>query len=368
MSLEAFEAAGHYDPADARAHERAELIEHLVERFGVEPVLDAAERVPLFTVAVELTDPAAPRVSAREVSEVSGLELEDVLLVRAAMGFPVVDEDAPEVPAGLIEQAGVIRLAAELFGREPTLAFTRVMGAAVQQISEAARALFANSVIDGADGAAVTELELSVSNEVAWGAWRALPPVVEQLMLERADSRQELVQAIVEGDLRVAVVFVDLVGSTAWTAAADPRRQAEALARFEQAAWEVSVGDGGRLVKLIGDEAMIVAQDVAPACRMAQALCRLAAADPDLPEARGGVAYGEVTARGGDYFGPVVNLAARILGQAAPGEVLVTEPTAALLDPEGWTLDPVGPIELRGIAEPVSLFRLSPVLGRPTAR
>lgn len=52
-------------------------------------------------------------------------------------------------------------------------------------------------------------------------------------------------------------MFVALVGSTAWTAASDPRRHAEALARFEQAAWGQAVRNRGRLVKMIGDEAMV---------------------------------------------------------------------------------------------------------------
>jgi adenylate cyclase len=354
-----FKQAGLYEAGAPNAAEREELIDHLVDRFGVELVLEAAARVPLFTVAIVLTDPLPPRLTAREVAEATGLDIEAVRLVREATGFAVADPDDRSVPASLVEDGAVIKLGFEIIGRERTLAFTRVLGANVQQIADAARAVFATSAVEDR-ATAVTELELSQANEVALTAWKLLPAVIEHMMLERTDGRRDVIGRIVRGDLQMAVVFVDLVGSTAWTASSDPRRHAEALARFEQAAWTQAVSNRGRLVKMIGDEAMVAADDVEDACRIATALCALAAADPDLPDARGGVGYGPVTARGGDYFGPLVNLVARLRGEASPNEVVVTAEVADELDDLRWHIKRRGSLELRGVHDPVALAAISP--------
>jgi class 3 adenylate cyclase len=356
-ALAAFEQAGHYEPEAPRARERRELIEHLIERFGLAPVLEAARRVPMFTVAVELSDPQPPRRTAREVASESGLTVAEVALVRAASGFPVPDPDVPWIPETAIADAVVAKAAFDLLGEERTLAFTRVIGAAVQQITDAARATFAGSLVETTRGP-VTELELSVSNEVAWAVYSSLPEIVGNLIMQRADTRQDLVSRLVDGDLELAVVFVDLVGSTAWTATVDPHRYGAALARFEQAAWEAAITGGGRLVKLIGDEAMIVADDVESACEIAAAVCVHAQSDPDLPVARGAIAWGAVVARGGDYFGSVVNLAARLIGEAAPGEVVLSGPAAELVSGEQWRLEGKGDAELRGVPGPTPVFAL----------
>ena len=60
--------------------------------------------------------------------------------------------------------------------------------------------------------------------------------------------------------------------------------------------------------------------------------------------------------REGDYFGPLVNLVARLVKAGDPGEVVVTEAVAQALPPETWDLRPLEPTELRGIAGPVSAF------------
>jgi class 3 adenylate cyclase len=60
-----------------------------------------------------------------------------------------------------------------------------------------------------------------------------------------------------------------------------------------------------------------------------------------------------------DYtaIGGVVNLAARLCGEAQPGQVLVDRRLSAAL-PEGWTTTPVGPLQLKGYAQPVPAFLL----------
>ena len=81
-----------------------------------------------------------------------------------------------------------------------------------------------------------------------------------------------------------------------------------------------------------------------------------AAEEQGLPPARAGVHAGPVVFRDGDYFGQTVNLASRIADYARPREVLVSatvvEPAEAAAE-----FEPIGEISLRGVAEPVPLFR-----------
>jgi len=78
-----------------------------------------------------------------------------------------------------------------------------------------------------------------------------------------------------------------------------------------------------------------------------------------LPPARVGVDAGPVVLRDGDYFGRTVNLAARIADYARPGEVLVTDRVRERAGPD-FAFEAVGAAELKGIAEPVALFRPTP--------
>jgi adenylate cyclase len=80
----------------------------------------------------------------------------------------------------------------------------------------------------------------------------------------------------------------------------------------------------GRVVKTIGDEVMFVTEEIANAARIALRLTERSAVDELLPEARAGLAAGTLLAQEGDYYGPVVNLASRLVGLARPGTVLAS--------------------------------------------
>ena len=84
-------------------------------------------------------------------------------------------------------------------------------------------------------------------------------------------------------------------------------------------------------------------------------LCQIGACE--LPRARVGVNAGPMVAAGGDYYGHAVNLAARIAAQAAPGEVLVGETVTQSCAADRVSFDSVGSVRLKGVAEPVALYR-----------
>jgi adenylate cyclase len=98
--------------------------------------------------------------------------------------------------------------------------------------------------------------------------------------------------------------------------------------RLERLAGELA-GPPVRLVKLIGDAAMLVAPEPMPLVVATRDLVAAAAADDRLPRLRAGVAAGQALNRSGDWYGHPVNLASRLTAAAEPDTVLATEPVAA---------------------------------------
>ena len=119
----------------------------------------------------------------------------------------------------------------------------------------------------------------------------------------------------------------------------------------------------GRIVKHIGDEVMFVALDGASGCAIAR---EITDSFGDGIEPRGGVCFGDVIVRHGDYYGKVVNLASRLAELAIPGEVLVDAETSR------WAGDAVefrsaGRRLLKGYDEPVEVYSVGAVASAPVA-
>ena len=159
--------------------------------------------------------------------------------------------------------------------------------------------------------------------------------------------------------------FVDLVGFTEISGLMSSTELSSFLRDFEGRAYDAVNAAGARVVKLIGDEVMFVATNADAACRAAEALMSGFDSDGEgsavvLP--RGGIAFGEMLVRGGDYYGSVVNLASRLTDQAVPGELLVTEELADAAT--RCTFEPAGRRVMKGFAEPVpvrSLVSTAPI-------
>ena len=116
------------------------------------------------------------------------------------------------------------------------------------------------------------------------------------------------------------VGFADLVGSTEVVRASSAAALAVTVREFEELVWDLVTNAGGRVVKLIGDEAMFVIEDPAQACAVALDLL-----DASPNPVRVGLAHGTVVALYGDYYGETVNLAARLVAVADPSTVAVSD-------------------------------------------
>jgi len=370
VGAEEYEAAGLYDPEAPEGTERLELLRYLTGRgVALSTMVEADRAGGLGALASELPlrAPGDP-LSVEEVAAHSGSSVDRVHRVRLAAGLPadLGDPGHPGLPPTVVDDIVSFEAGAALFGEAPTLSFTRVMGAAMARVAEAAVSLFLTERLPDLTVQS-TETERARAGEEGAAAFIALTPALMANLLREHMTlaiRRSVAERTLEVDERAVTVglgFVDLVGSTPWAAGLTLKQHAMALEGFESAAWDIASAHGGRVVKLIGDEAMFLAPSGPAAARIALELCRAVEHDDALPEARGAVGYGTVGARDGDYFGPLVNLVARAVKVADPGSVVVTEAVrAALGDPpartEQWEITELSAQALRGVGEPVRLF------------
>ncbi|MDQ3146437.1 MAG: YHS domain-containing protein [Actinomycetota bacterium] len=185
--------------------------------------------------------------------------------------------------------------------------------------------------------------------------------VREDLALHLAEEVELLPPGDTSGRLPLAVVFVDLAHFTSMTEAMGDLAAARVLDRFSQLARRAALSAGGRVVKQIGDEFMLVFPDAAGAVSAALEIRAAAAKEPAFLATRIGVHYGPVLAREGDYVGTTVNVAARVTAGAAAHQLLVSanvRTEAAGLG--GVTFMPVDTRSLEGISEQVELFSVTP--------
>jgi adenylate cyclase len=331
--------------------------------------LEAAAGPPqLNSLAADLAIGRDAHLTACDLAERLGVPVERVVEHFRTHGVAILDVDAPlftdsdMAMAEQSEQTGV-------FDTADGQVLSRAMATALDRVADAAVALY----VQGAEeelrqqGASVLTWIQKTSNMIHLGERLGVSmSVLFRHHLRQAMERQRVSQATVTNrDLaRIAVGFVDLVGSTAFGQAADFGELRKLVGEFEARAFEVAAEHGGRVVKFIGDEIMVAALDPVSGCHLLRALtdaCCFGGMQP-----RGGLSYGEVLFRGGDYYGPEVNLASRLVDTAIPGEVLVDSsvhdavvhgddrPGAAAL-----SFEPAGRRVLKGFADPVAVWSVT---------
>lgn len=154
------------------------------------------------------------------------------------------------------------------------------------------------------------------------------------------------------------IVFADLSGFTQLTEQHGDDAAAATATLLQRHADTAAMHHGGRLVKLLGDGALLVLRD--PIAGVAAALDLVETMRRDgLPSARAGIDAGPVIQRDLDVFGGTVNRASRIADVAGPGEVLVSGSVAAAATGPAFVLEPLQAQSLKGLAEPVFLFRVT---------
>ena len=161
----------------------------------------------------------------------------------------------------------------------------------------------------------------------------------------------------IPGQMEMAVAFVDLSSFTPLTAEMGDLKAAEVLQQFSHLVRESTARSDGSIVKQIGDAFMLVFPQARSAVACLLEVERRAAEETQFPALRGGIAWGSVLYREGDYVGSLVNLASRLAGEADRHQVLVTpEVRQNVAGLDGVEFVPVGKRRLKGLTEEFELF------------
>jgi class 3 adenylate cyclase len=143
------------------------------------------------------------------------------------------------------------------------------------------------------------------------------------------------------------VLFTDIVASTEHAAATGDERWRAVLQRFGEVTADLTQGFGGTVVKSTGDGHLATFDGPTQAIRCAEAL--RADAETLGIQIRAGIHTGECELLDADIGGLAVHIAARILGQAGAGEILVSRTVRDLVVGSGTGFVDRGSVELRGV-------------------
>ena len=303
----------------------------------------------------------------RELSEETGVPLDLLKAIRGALGFaepdpedPVREDELTIVPAiGQQIAQGVRPLVIE--------GWLRVCADALRRITETETDLWRTDVEEPLLRSGMTEVEM-LDAQAELGS--VVAPMMEQVVVAIYHAQQEHAWTEssledVEGALEKAglhrrlrkppaVCFLDISGYTRLTEERGDEAAADLAARLatlvRRSAWE----HGGQPVKWLGDGVMFYFPDPSPSVVAALEIVE-GVASAGLPPARVGIHAGPVVFQEGDYFGRTVNIAARIVEHAGPGEVLVSDEVVELAKGSPVTFTDVGPVELKGVSGAIRL-------------
>jgi adenylate cyclase len=330
----------------------------------MEELKRAAEEDRLALLPVETVLAREGKYTAHELADAAGWDEDGLRRQWQALGLSLPDDpDAKVFSDEDLEAAERAKAIIEAgFPEEGRLEVSRVIGEATSRIAAAIRNLVGESLLRPGD----TERDLglryaAVAREVAPLLGPTVEYVLKQHLIEqiRDDviSRAELRAGQLLPDAReMAVCFADLTGFTRLGEAAPVEEVGAVAGRLAALASEVS-GDGVRLVKTIGDAAMLVSPETEPLVGAALALVDAAESEgADFPQLHAGLALGPAIPRGGDWYGHSVNLASRLTAMARPASVLCDEAVHDAV-PEAFQWSFAGERRIKGVKGRVRLWR-----------
>jgi len=344
---------------------RVRLLERLArEGTPLSELRAAVDEGRLAVLPVEHLLAGEPRYSIAEVAERSGVPRDVLVRQRRALGIASGEEgDDAVLSAEDLDQAHRAKALLDAGLEADEIAeLGRTIAVAMSQFAAASRQVMASAFATPAD----TEADISDRiYEQTQGLLPLVGPTLEYVY--RLHLREQLRHAaFAAGDIRdratptaetVSIAFADLVGYTELGEALPPEELGRVTGRLDELAREVATGPV-RLVKLIGDAAMLASQDTdALVCATFELIEGMAEEGDDFPMLRAGIARGSVLSRGGDYYGAPVNLASRITGAARASSVLVTEEVKAELEEDDYDFSDAGHKHLKGISVSVQLYR-----------
>jgi adenylate cyclase len=362
-----FAATGLLDGLEGEERKaREQLLERLAaEGFSLAELKEAVAENRLALLPVERV--LGAQYTAAEIEERTGLPADVLIRMRRLLGLPGAEPNERVFGEEEVAAAQSTKLFLEAgMGEGAITEITRVLGEAMSRVAYTTVAAFADTFLHAGDN------EQDVAWRFATLAERLVPAFSPVLLaayeahLRESVQRGVISQAELEaghlaGEQEIAVCFADMVGFTALGGQLEAQELGNVVTKFGELAAEVAESDV-RLVKTIGDAAMLSSPEPAPLVRAALSLLD-AVEEAELPSVRAGVAYGRALPRSGDLFGHAVNLASRVTGIARPGSVLCTaEVRDSARDEFDWTY--AGRHRMKGLGEPLALYRARPLHAR----
>jgi adenylate cyclase len=361
-----FEAEGLLDGAgDEHARrERLELLRTLeAEGFELEELRRAAAEGRLALLPVErVLAGEGPRYTQRELAEQAGLELDFMRAARRALGGPAVDPDERV----LTEEDRELTLSAATLlesglDADRFLELTRIMSQAMSTVAAGFTSIWGEALMRPGDSE--RELGLRYAESLRNLGPLAGPTLQHMLNLR---MREQIRQAVVgqaelqsgrlPGAQAIGVGFVDIVGFTQLGEQVPPDELSAVVSDFERSV-EEAAEPPVRLVKTIGDAAMLVSPETPALVEAVLRLVEDSREREERPLLRGGLAAGEALPRAGDWYGRPVNLASRLTGFARRGSVVASkEVHDAAAERYAWSF--AGSRRFKGVRGEVDVYRV----------
>lgn len=343
--LEPDEAAAELDA------EKQEVADALIE-LGVEATEAVAAvrtgRVPLAIARHRRQEKS--RYSLEELSERSGVPAELIRELHVAMGVPMRERFSKTD----LQWARNTRRFLDVMSVQALIRSARVRGSALSAVARADLSTVRDELLLPMRQAGADDLTMAVALAEST---EALEDIARQALVHAYELQLdmhldgELVAMAARSEreeVDIAVGFLDVEGYTALSSRIDPAGLDAVIEAFERRVLQVTAATPGvSPVKYLGDAVMLVSADPV---ELADAMLTLTEPVEGLVEAplRGGMSFGAVLVREGDYFGTPVNLAARLTDLARAWKVLADDDLADVLE-EHFEVRAVRPVRIRGV-------------------
>jgi adenylate cyclase len=325
-----FEAEGLLGDLSGKAREaRLALLRELAEAgVPLDELKRAVAEDRLVLLPVErVFEEGKERYTSREIAEGAGLEHDFLLKLLQALGAPIPEDEEAVYGEADLEAAKRAKLFLEA-GLPPdgVLETSRLIGISMANLANANRDMvgevFTEPGIDERElamrYAAAAKTMSPLLGETLLHAYRIhLQEAIRQAVVTEA----ELAQGLLADEMTIA--FADLVGFTRLGETLEIEQIGEVTGRLFELASEAA-RPPVRLVKMIGDAAMFASREPEPVIDAVVGLVD-AAGEREIPPLKAGAARGQALGRGGDWYGPPVNRAARITNFARPDSVVVDQ-------------------------------------------
>ncbi len=356
MDFEALQAAG-----IANTRERAGLIEYLAGLgFTADEMVEAERRGRLFGLAGDALLWSGPPIhTLRTAADAIGAALRDVEYGWAMLGLTVADPDTPALSEADVDSLATWMAMRKQMGTDAADGFLRVLGATVARLAEA----ISSMIRTGQPKLWLGHTGDELTTAQVYGTVAEFVPrvgaMIDAVHRHHLVSTRTFIEGVVQGPsagLVCGVGFADLSGFTALTQRLTPAELSAMLTEFGATVSDVVHADGGRVVKFIGDAVMWVSSNPERLAKAALDLVDHPRAREAGLQVRAGLGYGEILAMNGDYFGNAVNLAARLVAAASPGQILAAPQVHDQLP--DWPSIAQDPLTLKGFDEPVIAYEL----------